>query len=194
MKNGLILFLLVCGNTLAAQTKVFDMTVLGFKFGKMIVTRNVEPDSTEVYTLNASGKATVLWIDFVSQTKQEVRYKNGRLVSSSYTEIENGKTKRWNKVTFDGKKYQVDSYKGKSSFAEAPVFSVASLYFKNSTNLKKIFYEAEAEYAPVNHTGKENIEFKTSEGNRSVYHFINGEIQNMEFYISIAIVYMKRVS
>ncbi len=190
-KTLLPLLLLLAGQAMA-QTKVFEMTVLGFKFGKMIVNRTVLPDSTEVYTLNASGKATIFWIDFVSETKQEVRYKNGKLVSAHYTEIENGKVKRWTKIAYDGKEYQVDSHKGKRKFSQTPVFSVASLYFNNADDHKQVFYEAEANFTTLKQS-KDKVEFTTSDGQKSVYHFNNGELQKMEFHISIATVYMERI-
>jgi hypothetical protein len=192
VKKSMLPLLLLLAGFAGAQTKVFEMTVLGFKFGKMIVNRTVLPDSTEVYTLNASGKATIFWIDFVSQTKQEVRYKYGKLVSAHYTEIENGKVKRWTKIAYDGKEYQVDSYKGKRSFSQAPAFSVASLYFNNAADHKQVFYEAEANFTDLKQT-KDKVEFTTSDGQKSVYRFANGELQKMEFHISIATVYMERI-
>lgn len=194
MQHILLLLFVFTVQLLSAQTKVFDMHVLGFKFGKLTVTKTLEPDSTAVYTMDAGGKATVLWIDFVSRTTQQVRYKNGKLVSSVYTEIENGKIKRWNKLHFDGKKYLVDAYNGSRSFAEAPEFSIAKLYFENTAGIKKIFYEAETNFAPVTHKENNSLEIKTSDGNRSVYHFENGEIKKMEFHISIATVYAVRVN
>lgn len=193
-KSILLSFIMLAVSGTRAQTKVYEMSVLGFKFGKMTVTRTIHSDSSEVYSLHASGKATVLWMDFISQTRQESVYKHGKLVSSFYQEIENGKVKRWTKVLFDGNHYQVDSYKGKRSFTEAPLFSIASLYFNGFQTLQNIFYEAEAEFTKVRHNGKDRMEILTSEGNRSIYHFVNGEIENMEFYISIAVVYMKRIA
>lgn len=193
MQHILLLLFVFTAHLLSAQTKVFDMYVLGFKFGKLSVTKTLEPDSTEVYTMDAGGKATVLWIDFVSRTTQQVKYRHGRLVSSVYTEIENGKIKRWSKVYFDGDKYQVDSYSGKRHFTEVPRFSIAKLYFENTTGIEKIFYEAETNFAPVVHDGKGNLEIRTSDGNRSVYRFENGELKKMEFHISIATVYAVRV-
>ena len=194
IKNWIWGALVLCCASAGAQTKVYEMSVLGFKFGKMIVNRTLQSDSSEVYTLNASGKATVLWMDFVSQTKQEVVYKKGRLVSSSYQEIENGKVKRWTKVRYDGTHYQVDSYKGQRSFTEAPLFSIANLYFDGFKTIQQIFYEAEGEFTKVHTNGKDRLEISTSEGNRSVYHFLNGEVTNMEFYLAIAVVYMKRIA
>jgi len=191
--GGLLLLGLLTTGAARAQTKVFEMTVLGFKFGKMVVNRTLLPDSTELYTLHASGKATVLWIDFVSETKQEVRYKHGKLLSSSYTEIENGKLKRWTRVRLEGNIYRVESSKGVRSFTEAPSFSVASIYFSDPSQVKQVFYEAEANYAPVKYS-KDRVEFTTSDGHRSVYYFRQGQLQKMEFHISIAVVYMERIA
>lgn len=168
------------------------MSAFGIKFGTMTVTKSKENDSTDLYTLHAKGYLKVLWMERNDETYYAVRYRHGKLISSSYKQVESGVTKKWTNVTCNGSQYVVDSYRGKRSFTEAPVYSILSLYFNSPQNLKSIFYEAEANYANVKHNGNA-VEVLSSDGNRSIYKYINGVLQEMEFHISIATVYMKRI-
>lgn len=186
-------FLLFC-NPLFSQQVMFDMTAFGITFGKMTVTKIKENDSTELYTLNAKGYLKILWMERNDETRYEVRYRNGKLLSSSYRQIETGKTKKWTTVVYDGQKYSVDSYRGKRTFTEIPVYSILTLYFSDPKNVNRIFYEAESDFATVKHPDTNTVEIKSSDGNRSIYRFLNGAINEMEFHISIATVYMKRLN
>lgn len=191
-KLYVIIYLSVITSALSAQTITYDMTVLGSKFGKMVVSRRVQ-DSTELFTLDAKGKATILWMDFENETIQEVRYKGGKLISSSYKEIENGKTKKWNKVAYDGRQYQVESHAGKRSFNEVPSYSVMSLYFYDPQQRSRIFHEAEAGYTGLKRIDANTLEIRNADGSRSVYHYDGGKLNKMEFHLTIATVYMNRI-
>lgn len=193
MSRLFIVTLCVLCNAVYAQQHVFNMSAFGINFGKMTVTKVKENDSTDLYTLDANGYLKVLWMERRDQTLYEVRYRNGKLLSSSYTQIETGKIKKWTKVHFDGEKYVVDSYRGKRSFREAPVYSVLTLYFDDPKNVERIFYEAESEFTSLKKLNDNAYELTGSDGNRSVYKFANGTIQEAEFHISIATVYMKRI-
>lgn len=180
--------------SVTAQQFEFNMSAFGINFGKMTVTKVKENDSTDLYTLHAKGYLKVLWMERNDQTLYEVRYRHGKLISSSYTQIESGKTNKWTKVHFDGEKYVVDSYRGKRSFKETPVFSVLTLYFNNPENIDRIFYEAESEFTTLKKVNANAYELIGSDGNRSIYKFADGVIQEMEFHISIATVYMRRIN
>ena len=116
------------------------------------------------------------------------------MISSFQKEIENDKVKRFNRVTFNGTKYVVDGYKGKSTFVEAPVFSVAPLYFKKPNNVTRSFYEAEAEFCDLKKVDENTWEFKGSDGSRNVYHYKDGKAMSMEFKVSIATIKLVRVN
>ncbi|MCW5908155.1 MAG: hypothetical protein KIS94_09870 [Chitinophagales bacterium] len=194
MKKLALLVLLFVVASGYSQQLVFEMSAFGIRFGTMTVTKTKENDSTDLYTLNAKGYLKVLWMERNDQTLYEVRYRHGKLLSSAYKQIETGEVKKWTNVMFDGKKYVVDSYRGKRTFTEVPVHSIITLYFSNPKNIKRIFYEAESDFAEVKYPDENTVEIKSSDGNRSVYHFKNGTMDHMEFYISIAIVNMKRIS
>lgn len=182
----------LCSNVFA-QTITFDMSAFGIKFGKMVITRTKENDSTELYSLNAKGYLKVLWMERRDETRQEVRYRNGVLLSSTYTEMETDKVKRWSKITYDGKHHNIDSYKGKRTLTQVPGFSIMKMYFNKPAGLKQIFYEPEGEFVPLIYRDANTVEIKTPEGNRSVYRFEKGQLKEMEFHISIATVYAKRI-
>lgn len=194
MRHPLILsFLLLCSGVVSAQEIVFEMSVFGFTFGKMVVTKTSENDSTELYTLRAKGKTNFLWMKREDETIYEVRYRHGKLLSSSYLQIETGITKHWTKVQFDGHQYVVDSYRGKRSFTQAPDYSVLSLYFNPLNRRSKIFYEAESDFIPLKYKDENTVELKGSDGSKTIYHFSNGTIKDIEVHISIATVHMKRI-
>ncbi len=190
----LAIFVLLQGFTATAQTYHFDMFLFGDKIGTMIISREQQPDSTEHYVMETRSKARFMWIDREGYTRYEVWYKQGRLQSSTHIQKENGATQRWTNVRFNGKTYDVDSYKGKRSFAEAPQLSVVSLYYKPLKNGARIFYEAEADYSilQAGKAGPDSFEFKSSDGNRNIYYFKNGAISGMEFHVSLVTVKMVR--
>lgn len=188
---GLLLLLAAIQSTFA-DTIHFNIMLWGNKIGDMVVTRERRPDGVEFYTLETKSKAKILWIDKDNYTRYEVTYKNGRLISSTHKEMENGKVIRWTNVQWNGNQYTVDSYKGKRSFTETPNYSIVTIYFKDIKNVKRIFYEAEADFNTLEHPEPGTWEFKSSDGNRNVYHFENGQIKGMEFHVSIATVKMVR--
>jgi len=169
------------------------MSALGIDFGLMTVTKTIEKDSSETYTLRAKGYLKVLWMERDDETRNTVRYQKGKLLSSSYTQMESKVTTNWNTVTFDGKNYVVDSNKGKYFLSETPSFSVLKLYFTYPKSLTRIFSEAEGGFINIKHVNDNSVEIKDAKGNRSVYLYKNGEIDKLEFHTSIAKVNMKRI-
>lgn len=194
MKKSISILLLLLITSLGySQKLVFSMRAFGTDVGRMTVTRSVLADSTEVITMNSDGQVKLLWIDRKDETRHEVRYKNGKMVSSNYKHYQNGKLEKWCTISFDGKVYQVASNTGKRTMAEAPTYSIASLYFHSPKNINRVFYEADASYSELKHPDANTVDFKTSEGNRNIYKYVNGSLQEMEFKLSIATVSMKRI-
>ena len=177
----------------ATQVAHFNILLFGDKIGNLTVSKEVRADGTELYLLDSWSKAKILWINHEDVTHYEVVYKDGKLISSKFKELESGTVKRWNNVTWDGNQYNVDGYKGKRTFKESPSYSIVSVYFSSMQNVKRMFYEAEADFSPVENPEPNTWEFKSSDGNRNVYHFAHGRVQNMEFHVSIATVKMVRV-
>lgn len=192
----LFLFLLIaiCPKTFAAETITYDMFLWGDKIGTMTVTKTDRDDGSELYVLDSKLKAKVLWIVRENTSHMETVFKHGKMISCYQKEIENGKVKRWNRVTFDGITYSVDGYKGKRTFTEAPVLSVAPLYFKGLGGATRLFHEAEAEFCAIEKVDNETWQFKVSDGSRNVYHFKNGLPVSLEFHVSIATVKLVRVN
>ena len=194
-KTVLLFILLLISSAIfsAKETVLFDIILFGDKIGNLVVTREPRPDGTEIYMLDTKSKAKILWINKENITHYEVVYKDGKLISSTFKEIENGEVKRWNNVSWDGSKYVVDGYKGKRTFTEIPSFSLVSIYFKDMKNVKRIFYETEADFTQVDHPDANTWQFKSSDGHLNVYHFVDGKIQNLEFRVSIATIKMVRM-
>jgi hypothetical protein len=189
---GLIL-LAALYSSLSAQTISFDIRVFASTDGRMDVVHKQEADGTELYTMVSNSRIKVLWITKNYCSKFEARYKNGKLISCSHLETESDKVKRWAKVTYDGKMYQVDSDKGKRSFSDQPVHSDLSMYFEDCRKITSVFYLADADFDAITHTGESTMEFKSGDGHRNVYFLENGRIKQMEFHLALATVYMSRI-
>ncbi len=196
MNKKLLLLFLHClpAYLFSTETVVFDMILFGDKIGSMTVTREEKPDGIEYYTLETRSKAKFLWVDHNNFTRYEVTYKNGVLISSNHSESDNGKVQRWTKVDRRGDTYFVDGYKGKKTFTEAPFYSIVTVYFKNIANVNRIFYEPEGDFSTLKKSSEaETWEFKSSDGNKNVYHFKNGKIHSMDFHVSVVTVKAVRV-
>lgn len=194
MRTFFFFLFLIVTLTGGAETLTYEMFLWGDKIGTMTITKTDKEDGTEFYVLDSKAKAKILWVVRDNAAHMETSFKNGKMVSCFQQEIENGTVKRWNRVTLNGDKYTVDGYKGKRSFTEVPSFAVAPIYFKGLANIKRLFYEAEADFVNVEKVDDNTWEFKASDGSRNVYHFKNGRAESMEFHVSIATVKMVRVN
>jgi len=185
-----VLILLSLRSFGTAETLSYDIVVFNTKVGQMVITHETQPDGTDLYNLVTSSKAKILWIDKSNDSRYRLVYKAGKLLSSTFKEIENGEVKRWCNIKWDGTKYLVDSYKGKRTFTDDPGISTITAYFQQPKKMSRIFYESEGDFAPADYPEPGTLEFKTSDGHKSVYHYVNNRVNDMEFHISIATVYM----
>jgi hypothetical protein len=192
-----LILLLLCtalSYTCTAQTLVFNMILFGDSAGVSTVSKTHDANGVDNYSLDSRIRAKILWITRENHTHYESRYKDGKLISASYYEINNGKKDKWSNIQYDGKEYQAESYHGKKSFKEVPTFSVGSMYCDTyNPNRKRFFLEMEAEFIDLKFPEPNTIEFKSSDGNRNVFHFKNGQITDAEFHTTIATVYLKRI-
>ena len=187
---SVILVIGVLQRCCSAETVSYDILLFNNKIGKMVITHDSKPDGTEIYTLVTTSKAKILWIDKSNDSRYELTYKAGKLISSVFKEIENGERKRWCNINWDGTQYQVESHNGKHTFKDAPTFSTITAYFQGYKKVDQIFYESEGNFAKTEYPEPNTLEFKTSDGHKSIYHYLNGKVNNMEFHISIATIYM----
>jgi hypothetical protein len=187
---SLVLMFLSLHGRGSVETLSYDIILFNTKVGKMVITHETQADGTDLYNLVTTSKAKILWIDKTNDSKYQLIYKAGKLLSSTFKEIENGEVKRWCNIKWDGVKYLVDSYKGKRSFTDNPGISTITAYFQEPKKLGRIFYESEGDFAPAEYPTPGTLEFKTSDGHKSVYHYINNRVNDMEFHIAIATVYM----
>jgi hypothetical protein len=190
------IFLLIACNNLNAATEVdkYDILLFGDKIGSLTATHETMPDGSESYTLDSHSKATILWIDKEVTSHLAAVYKDGKLISSVYREIEDGKLKRWYNVSWNGSSYTADGYKGKMNFTQAPTHSVANLFFENFNSVNKIFDEAESVFCDMSHPEPGTWEFKGGNGSRNIYHAVNGRVQSAEYHVTLATVKMVRVN
>ena len=180
---------------ISAQTLKFNIILFGDSVGNSIITRTHDANGIDNYTLDSRVRAKILWITRENHTHYESRFKDGKMISAVYYEINNGKKDKWSNIQWDGKEYQVDSYHGKKSFKEAPTHSIGSLYCDRfDATRKRFFYEPEADFNELSFTDANTAQFKSSDGNKNIYHFKNGYINNVECHTTLATIYLKRVN
>jgi len=177
----------------AKEVARFNIILWGNKIGHLTASKEARADGTVLYVLDSWSKAKVLWITRENVAHYEVVYKDGKLISSTFKEVENGEVKRWNNITWDGHQYHDEGGHGKKTFAQAPTYSIVCVYFQNMENVKQIFYEIEGDFNELQHPEPGTCEFKSSDGNRNVYHFENGKVKNMEFHLSFATIKMEKI-
>jgi len=177
-----------------AQTFRFNIILFGDSVGNSIISKTHDANGIDNYVLDSRVKAKILWMTKENHTHYESRFKDGKMISATYYEINNGKKDKWSTITWDGKQYQVDSYHGKKSFTEVPTHSIGSMYCDGySASKKRFFYEPEGDFNQLNFPDANTIEFKSSDGNRNIYHFKNGAISDVECHTTLATIYLKRV-
>jgi hypothetical protein len=177
-----------------AQTLVFKMMLFSDSVGVSAISKTHEANGIDIYTLDSRIQAKILWITRTNHTHYESKFKNGKLVSATYYEINNGKKDKWSNIEFDGKVYQAETNHGKSTFMEAPTHSVGSLYCDPyDPSRKRFFYEPEAQYVELSFPAPNTITFKSPDGNKNVFHFKNGQVNDAEFHTTLATVYLKRI-
>ena len=187
--------LMLCGWHVQANTETiqFDVFLFGNKIGTSVLTREKPNDSTEVFTLKTKAKATILWIDRDNQTTYEVVYRHGRLYSSATREVENGSVKNWNKVQSDGTRYTITDAKGERTVNEVPKFSIVKVFFEDATKVNRLFFESDGSMYTMLHPEPNTCEFKSKDGGRNIYRYVNGRLEMVEFHVTFATVHLKRV-
>lgn len=197
MPMRLAVFLFVASvavSDVSAQLIKYDILLFNERIGTMVITRKMQGDTAELYTLESRAKANFLWIKRENYSRYDVEYRHGKLYSSEAKEIENGKLKRWNKVRLEGNDYEIESSKGKKMLSGAIVFSVVKMFFENGTKQQKLFYESEAEIANLKQTSPGTMEYNGSDGSRNVYFFKDGKLVAAETHVSIASVKLVRAN
>ncbi len=179
--------------TVQAERIVFDMSVFGFKFGEMVLTKTVVNDSIERYTLNAKGKTDFLWMKREEESVFKVEYRNGKLFSSDYEYLNKGEKEKWSTVRFDGSKYVVKSNEGDKEFKELLDYSLIKLYFEPNWKRERVFCEEDCTYAQMTRT-PEILDIKCQDGSRSTYHLKDGRVEAMDIHLAVATVKLTRVN
>lgn len=192
----LAISLLVLGSlTGQAERIVFDMSVFGFKFGEMVLTRTVVNDSIEKFTLNAKGKTDFLWMKREEESIFNVEYRNGTLFSSDYEYLNKGKVEKWSTIRFDGSEYIVKSNEGDRTFKEPLDYSLIKLYFEPTIKRTTVFCEEDCTYAEMIPDQKNNkVLIECQDGSRSTYHVKDGRVVAMEIHLAVATVKLTRVN
>lgn len=197
MLNRIIILLAFVLSSLVAQAEriVFDMSVFGFKFGEMVLTRTVVNDSIERFTLNAKGKTDFLWMKREEESVFNVEYRNGKLFSSDYEYLNKGEVEKWSSIRYDGNEYVVKSNEGDKTFKEPLDYSLIKLYFEPTIERTTVFCEEDCSYAEMIPDKKNNkLLIECQDGSRSTYHVKDGRVESMEIHLAVATVKLTRVN
>lgn len=182
-------------NLALAEEIVFEMSVWGYKFGTMVVTKTQQNDSTEVYTLHAKGKTDFLWMQREEESLFEVRYINGTLRNSDYIYKNKGEKEKWSTMELRDGKYYVNSNDGSKILSVAADYSLIKLYFEPGWNRDQVLCEEDCSYADLVRDEKEKtIKVMCKDGSKSTYHLENGKITAMDIHLAVATVKLTRIS
>lgn len=187
-----VLLFLFASYAYATDSYKYDMFLLGSKIGTIIVTHEKRSDGSDYFVMTSDAHAKILWTDRTSKTRCEVVFKDGKMVSSVHDKVENTSGQRICKVTPEKNGYKVSVNGTLSTLSETATCCVASLYVQEPKNMKRIFYEPEGTFSDLKKIAPDAYEFKSSDGNRNVYRYKDGQITEMEFYLSFVSVTAKR--
>ncbi len=183
-----LLVFLCAGFAPATETATYDVILFGDKVGNMVVTHQTLADGKESYLLQSNVKAKILWIDKEVVSRMEAIFKDGKLLTSNYSEVENGEKKRWYNVNLTGNVYTADGFKGKRTITQPIPYTVVTSYFKDLRKVTRVFDEAECDFVDLAHPEPDTWEFKSGGRGRNVFHSVNGVVKFVEFHASIASV------
>ena len=169
------------------------MFLLGSKIGTIVVTHEKRADGSDFFVMTSEAHAKILWTDRTSKTRCEVVFKDGKMVSSIHDKVENTSGQRICKVSAEKNGYKGSINGSAFVLNETASCCVASLYVQEPKNMKRIFYEPEGTFSELKKTAADTYEFKSSDGNRNVYRYKDGQIIAMEFHLSFVSVTAKRV-
>lgn len=194
MKQNLsvILFLLSFLN-LSAQLQKYDVFLFGKKIGYMNVKRTIMADGSVFYSLETLSETKILFKHTKALAKSDVTYKNGRLTDAWYQYTENDEIERYSKTTFDGKTYQIHNENGKFSHSEPLGYSLIRMYYEEPKTISRLWLEPEGVFCNLKSTAPGVYEYKSPNGNRNVFKYKNGQVDEMEFHLTLVSVTMKRL-
>jgi hypothetical protein len=179
----------------AAQQMEYEMSVFGIKFGTMVVTRTIEHDGSELYTVNAKGKTDFLWMRREEESRHRVRYRNGVLHSSEYEYLNRGQREKWADIHLVDGHYHIETHRGNKILKGATDYSLARFYFEPDWNRTKVFCEEDCAYSTMQYDRPGGIITVTcKEGNRSTYRLKDGKVHEMDIHLAVATVKLKRIN
>lgn len=177
----------------SAQTQRYDVFLFGKKIGYMTVKRTNMADGSVFYSLETLSETKILFKHTKALAKSDVTYKNGRLTDAWYQYTENDEIERYSKTTFDGKTYQIHNENGKFSNTEPLTYSLIRMYYEEPKTVSRLWLEPEGVFCDLKSTAPGVYEYKSPNGNRNVFKYKNGQVDEMEFHLTLVSVTMKRV-
>ncbi len=146
------------------------MFLAGKKIGTLTTDHKVKGD-VEMYTLNSSANAQVLWKEIATVTSYSVVFKGGYLSESYFEHKENGVTEKYCKVSRNATGgYSIHHWKGGKYTLDglSSICLISAIYYSEPKDGLKMFNEGWGEYTTVKKTGPGEYEFKAPDGNRNV--------------------------
>jgi hypothetical protein len=177
-----------------AQRIDFEMSVFGIRFGTMTVTRTVEQDGSELYTVNAKGRTDFLWMKREEESRHRVRYRDGVLHSSEYVYLNRGEREKWADIRLVDGRYDISTHEGDRVLNSLTDYSLAKFYFEPDWERTRVFCEEECSYSAMQcDRAKGIIRVTCQSGNRSTYRLRDGRIEEMELHLALATVKLRRI-
>lgn len=175
----------------AVETVQWDILLWGNKIGRLTGTHRTLDNGMEEYEMSSESRAKILWIDKEVTSHVKVVLQNGRMVSSIYKEIEDGKVKSWYNIKQNGNGYLADGHNGPKNIQMPVLFPLCALYFKELTGATKGFDEAGAQFVNMAPAGPSCWEYKAN-GGRYVVYTEKGRAIKIDVHTSLVKVVMEK--
>lgn len=186
---GILGLLVSLNGRLAAQKKLYDVYFMGTRVGNMTIERRLE-GNMEFYDLRSHSEANLLLTHRVNEIEMRSIYKDGQLISSFSKVTNNGEVESYASATWDGRKYQVQTEKGKFSVEEPADFSVVKFYFFEP-HTDKIFTERIGRFVPLYSPSKGVYQYRLPTGDLNIYTYKNGVLTDVTVKRSIGSAQIK---
>jgi len=187
-----ILFLIQCMVTHAYSQKYqFEMFLMGSKVADVTAEKKIKGD-VEMYNIITIGDAKILWKSVKSHTTTSLLFKAGMLTDSYFEHKENGVVEKFCKTVASANKYNVQHWKkNKYDYAKGISKAIACLYFQEPVGGQEYYDEYSGAAVTVKKLAEHKYEYKSEDGDRSIFIYNNGKLTEAEFHTSIVNVKMR---
>jgi len=171
----ILIFLLsfLCSSNLFAQQLTYTITVKDDIIGKLIAYKNVHGSKTD-YTLVSDINVHKV-VDVAVFYKLEASFEKSKLMSSKLIQTTNERQNINSTTYWNGANYLITVDGNRTSIKEKIIdFNLATLYYQEPINRKKIWSDAYGKFLSIRMSKKGNYELSLPDGRKNIYTYHKG--------------------